>query len=115
MRAGRAQEMIDDMNHRTGANAIIAEFQYGFDRMSHRLFEKRVHDGNLGDVYRYDSIYRVIRVSQDVDLISIRPKEPEDQRLVLTREQQQNVAILALLLIPGLFIVLGIREWWSRR
>jgi ABC-type uncharacterized transport system involved in gliding motility auxiliary subunit len=54
-------------------------------------------------------------LAQDVDLISIRPKEPEDQRLVLTREQQQNVAILALLLIPGLFVVLGIREWWSRR
>ena len=54
-------------------------------------------------------------LAQEVDLISIRPKEPEDQRLVLTREQQQNVAILALLLIPGLFIVLGIREWWSRR
>ena len=54
-------------------------------------------------------------LAQDVDLISIRPKEPEDQRLVLTREQQQNVAILALALIPGLFIVLGIREWWSRR
>jgi gliding motility-associatede transport system auxiliary component len=54
-------------------------------------------------------------LAQEIDLISIRPKEPEDQRLVLTREQQQNVAILALLLIPGLFIVLGIREWWSRR
>jgi ABC-type uncharacterized transport system involved in gliding motility auxiliary subunit len=54
-------------------------------------------------------------LAQDVDLISIRPKEPEDQKLVLTRTQQQNLVILALLLIPGAFIVLGIREWWSRR
>ncbi len=54
-------------------------------------------------------------LAQDVDLISIRPKEPEDQRLVLTQNQQQNVFILALVLIPGVFIVLGIREWWSRR
>jgi ABC-type uncharacterized transport system involved in gliding motility auxiliary subunit len=52
---------------------------------------------------------------QDVDLISIRAKEPEDQRLVLTQNQQQNMLILALLLIPGVFLVLGIREWWSRR
>jgi ABC-type uncharacterized transport system involved in gliding motility auxiliary subunit len=52
---------------------------------------------------------------QDVDLISIRPKEPEDQRLVLTQNQQKNVLILALLLIPGVFVVMGIREWWSRR
>jgi ABC-type uncharacterized transport system involved in gliding motility auxiliary subunit len=54
-------------------------------------------------------------LAQDVDLISIRPKEPEDQRLVLTQNQQQNMLILALLLIPGVFVVLGIREWWSRR
>ena len=54
-------------------------------------------------------------LSQDVDLISIRPKEPEDQRLVLTQGQQQNLALLALLLIPGAFVVMGIREWWSRR
>jgi ABC-type uncharacterized transport system involved in gliding motility auxiliary subunit len=52
---------------------------------------------------------------QDVDLISIRPKEPEDQRLVLTQNQQKNVLILALLLIPGVFVVMGIRKWWSRR
>jgi len=54
-------------------------------------------------------------LAQDADLISIRPKEPEDQRLVLSRLQQQNLAVLALLLIPGVFIVMGIREWWSRR
>jgi ABC-type uncharacterized transport system involved in gliding motility auxiliary subunit len=54
-------------------------------------------------------------VAQDADLISIRPKEPDDQRLVLTQNQQQNMLVLALLLIPGVFIVMGIREWWSRR
>jgi ABC-type uncharacterized transport system involved in gliding motility auxiliary subunit len=54
-------------------------------------------------------------LAQDADLISIRPKEPEDQKLILTREQQQNLLVLALLLIPGLFVALGIREWWSRR
>ena len=54
-------------------------------------------------------------LAQDADLISIRPKEPDDQRLVLTRNQQQNLLVLALLLIPGVFIVMGIRQWWSRR
>ena len=54
-------------------------------------------------------------LAQDVDLIAIRAKEPEDQKLVLTQAQQQNLAVLALLLIPGLFVALGIREWWSRR
>ncbi|HET7747513.1 MAG TPA: Gldg family protein [Vicinamibacteria bacterium] len=54
-------------------------------------------------------------LSEDPDLISIRPKEPEDQRMFLTRGQQQNVAILALLLLPGLFVALGVWNWWQRR
>ena len=54
-------------------------------------------------------------LAQDPDLISIRPKEPEDQRMFLTRQQQQNVLIVALLLIPGAFVVMGISTWWKRR
>ncbi len=30
-------------------------------------------------------------LAEDADLISIRPREPDDQRLFLTRDQQQNV------------------------
>src|SRR5262249_10562724 len=54
-------------------------------------------------------------LAEDVDLISIRPKEPDDQRMFLTRAQQQNVAWLALLFLPGAFVVLGIASWWRRR
>lgn len=54
-------------------------------------------------------------LAQDVDLISIRPKEPDDQRMFLTRNQQQNVAYLALVGLPGLFVVLGVVTWWRRR
>jgi len=54
-------------------------------------------------------------LAQDPDLISIRPKEPEDQRMFLTRQQQQNVSLLALVVLPGLFVVLGIAAWWRRR
>jgi ABC-type uncharacterized transport system involved in gliding motility auxiliary subunit len=54
-------------------------------------------------------------LSQDVDLISIRPKEPEDQRLFLKRSQSWMATLLALVLLPGLFIVLGVVVWWRRR
>jgi hypothetical protein len=54
-------------------------------------------------------------LSEDQDLISIRPREPEDQRLTVSRQVQQNVAIVALVLLPGLFVVLGIAAWWRRR
>jgi gliding motility-associatede transport system auxiliary component len=54
-------------------------------------------------------------LAQDVDLISIRAREPDDQRLFLTKEQQQNVFVLSLLFIPGAFVILGILAWWRRR
>jgi ABC-type uncharacterized transport system involved in gliding motility auxiliary subunit len=54
-------------------------------------------------------------LAQDIDLISIRPKDPEDQKLFLTPVQQGNVAWLSLVLLPGLFVVLGIATWWRRR
>ncbi len=58
-------------HHMTGAGGMIARFEYGHDREHHRLFEKRVHDGNLGDVYQYDSVYRVVRNPQNVNLTAV--------------------------------------------
>jgi ABC-type uncharacterized transport system involved in gliding motility auxiliary subunit len=54
-------------------------------------------------------------LAEDADLISIRPREPEDQRMFLAGGQQQIVAGVALLLLPGLFVALGIWTWWKRR
>ena len=54
-------------------------------------------------------------LAEDPDLISIRPREPDDQRMFLTAQQQWYVTMLALVLLPGLFVVLGISAWWRRR
>jgi ABC-type uncharacterized transport system involved in gliding motility auxiliary subunit len=54
-------------------------------------------------------------LAQDADLISIRPREPEDQRLFLTQLQQRNMLLVSLLLVPGAFVVMGIATWWKRR
>jgi ABC-type uncharacterized transport system involved in gliding motility auxiliary subunit len=54
-------------------------------------------------------------LAEDADMISIRPREPEDQRLFLTQTQQQNVSLLSLVVLPGLFVVFGIAAWWRRR
>jgi ABC-type uncharacterized transport system involved in gliding motility auxiliary subunit len=54
-------------------------------------------------------------LAQDADLISIRPKEPEDQRLFLSRTQQQFNFWFAVAVLPGLFIVMGVANWWRRR
>jgi ABC-type uncharacterized transport system involved in gliding motility auxiliary subunit len=54
-------------------------------------------------------------LSQQENLISIRPREPGDSRLTLTADQSRRIAWLALLIIPGAIIALGIFTWWRRR
>ncbi len=54
-------------------------------------------------------------LSQDTDLIAIRPKDVEDQRLFLTGSQVWSVLLFSLLVLPGVFAVLGVMSWWSRR
>ena len=54
-------------------------------------------------------------LAEDADLISIRPREPDDQRLFLTASQQTFMMVLAVFVIPGLFVVWGIAAWWQRR
>jgi len=54
-------------------------------------------------------------LAEDADLISIRPKEPEDQSLFLNKTTQQNVSLVALLVLPLLFVIGGVVTWWRRR
>jgi len=54
-------------------------------------------------------------LSSDEDLISIRPKEPEDRKLTMTKAQVRWVGITSLLLIPLVVIGTGISVWWRRR
>ena len=54
-------------------------------------------------------------LAEDADMISIRPKEPENQSLFLSRQVQQNVAWVALVIVPLFFVVAGVVTWWRRR
>jgi len=54
-------------------------------------------------------------LAEDADLISIRPKEAENQSLFLSRQAQQNVAWFALVLLPAFFVIAGVVTWWRRR
>jgi ABC-type uncharacterized transport system involved in gliding motility auxiliary subunit len=54
-------------------------------------------------------------LSSDEDLISIRPKEPEDRKLTMTRAQVRWVGITSLLLIPLIVVGTGLSVWWRRR
>ena len=54
-------------------------------------------------------------LSSDEDLISIRPKEPEDRRLNMNARQVTMVFYTAVVMIPLLIILAGVSVWWKRR
>jgi len=54
-------------------------------------------------------------LSSDEDLISIRPKEPEDRRITLTRAQMSWVRLTSQFLLPLIVVFAGVSVWWRRR
>lgn len=54
-------------------------------------------------------------LASDEDLISIRPKDPEDRRITMTRAQENWVGLTCLLFIPLAIIGSGFSVWWRRR
>lgn len=54
-------------------------------------------------------------LSADEDLISIRPREPEDRRLNMNARQVSMVFYTTVILIPMFIILAGVSVWWKRR
>jgi ABC-type uncharacterized transport system involved in gliding motility auxiliary subunit len=54
-------------------------------------------------------------LSSDEDLISIRPKEPENRPLNMTRQQMSTIFYSSVIFLPLLVIAAGISVWWKRR
>jgi ABC-type uncharacterized transport system involved in gliding motility auxiliary subunit len=54
-------------------------------------------------------------LAEDADLISIRPKEPENQSLFLSQQRKLLVSVIALVILPLGFVITGVVTWWRRR
>jgi len=54
-------------------------------------------------------------LASDEDLISIRPKEPEDRKIQLSRMQMTMLRLTSQFLIPLGVILAGVFVWWRRR
>jgi ABC-type uncharacterized transport system involved in gliding motility auxiliary subunit len=54
-------------------------------------------------------------LSQQENLISIRPKEADDRRITLTATQQNNITWMSLLIVPLAIFGTGVYGWWRRR
>jgi ABC-type uncharacterized transport system involved in gliding motility auxiliary subunit len=54
-------------------------------------------------------------LSSDEDLISIRPKAPEDRPLNLTAQKLNSVFWLSVIIFPLAVVGFGMATWWKRR
>lgn len=54
-------------------------------------------------------------LSSDEDLISIRPKEREDRRIILTSAQMRWLRVSSQFLLPLIVVIGGVSVWWRRR
>ena len=54
-------------------------------------------------------------LSSDEDLISIRPKQPEDRKVSMTGAQLNWVRLSSQFLLPGALLLVGLSVWWRRR
>jgi ABC-type uncharacterized transport system involved in gliding motility auxiliary subunit len=54
-------------------------------------------------------------LASDEDLISIRPKAPEDRRITMTQSQLGIVRATSQFVLPLIIVVAGFGVWWKRR
>ena len=54
-------------------------------------------------------------LSQQENLISIRPREADDRRITMTAKDQIGINWLSILIIPGFIFGTGVYNWWRRR
>ena len=54
-------------------------------------------------------------LAQQENLISVRPRSPEDRRITLTGGQDRMIFWFTLAILPGLVFLAGIQTWWRRR
>ena len=54
-------------------------------------------------------------LSSDEDLISIRPKPPEDRRVTMTGRQLMWVRAVSQFVLPFAVVIVGVSVWWKRR
>ena len=54
-------------------------------------------------------------LTADEELISIRPKDPEDRRITMTRSQMTALFYTSVIFFPLIIVISGVGVWWRRR
>jgi ABC-type uncharacterized transport system involved in gliding motility auxiliary subunit len=75
-----------------------------------------VTNGYLGIPGNRDLFLNTVNwLAQQENLISIRPRDPENRGVTLTAERAQLIFWLSIVIIPGLILAAGVQTWWRRR
>ena len=111
---------IDEKKDKKGPVALAAAATYGQGNQQGRVVtvgsSNWISNGFLRFNGNRDMYLNMLNwLSSDEDLISIRPKEPEDRRLSLNRQQMSTVFYSSVVFLPLAVIAAGIGVWWRRR
>jgi ABC-type uncharacterized transport system involved in gliding motility auxiliary subunit len=75
-----------------------------------------VSNGVLGFQGNLDLFLNAVNwLAQQENLISIRPKAPEDRRITLTQQQEWMVILFSVVFLPGMVVLAGVVTWVRRR
>ncbi len=73
-------------------------------------------NGDLGVGGNRDLFLNVVNwLAQQENLISVRPRDPQERRITLSAGQDRFIFWLAVLVIPGVILLGGVQTWWRRR
>ena len=73
-------------------------------------------NGNLGIGGNRDLFMNIVNwLAQQENLISVRPRDPQERRITLSAGQDRFIFWLTVLIIPGLILLGGVQTWWRRR
>jgi len=54
-------------------------------------------------------------LAEEEELISIRPKPPQQRQVVLTAPQARGIIYSSAVFVPALVLAAGALVWWQRR
>lgn len=75
-----------------------------------------VSNGMLGVPGNRDLFLNTVNwLAQQENLISIRPRDPQDRRITITADQEKRIFWVTVLIVPGLLLLAGVQTWWRRR
>lgn len=100
---GEQPETIEQEEEREGRIVVVGSSRF-------------TSNNGLGRGGNYDLFLNMLNwLSSDEDLISIRPKDPENTPLDLSEGEMRRIFLFSLALVPLVIIAAGVWNWWSRR